>query len=300
MELTFLGTSCMVPTKERNVQGIFLEHKGQGMLVDCGEGTQRQMNIAGINRNRVDKVLLTHWHGDHVSGLVGLIQTIGNNEGEKKLQIYGPKGTKQRMYHLLNAVVFDNKVKLTIKELEPRNQILRFYESQEYVIECINLKHSTPCLAYRFVEKDKLRIQMAKAKKLGLREGPAIGKLQRGQTVVIKGKEIKPEDVAVIQKGKKIVFILDTDLTKNMNIIAEQADLLVIESTYVSSEEEKAEKYKHLTARQAALVAQASGVKKMLMTHFSQRYTSTAAFEEEARIHLPESYAAYDFLKVKV
>ncbi|MFQ5475351.1 MAG: MBL fold metallo-hydrolase, partial [Candidatus Nanoarchaeia archaeon] len=120
MQITFLGTSSMVPTKERNVSGIFLEYRGEGILLDCGEGTQRQMNMTGIKRTSVKKVLLSHWHGDHVSGLIGLIQTLGNAEENARLMIFGPKGTKKRMEHMMNCAAFENKVELVIEELDPR------------------------------------------------------------------------------------------------------------------------------------------------------------------------------------
>ena len=126
MEITFLGTSCMVPTKDRNVTGIFLDYKGKGILIDCGEGTQRQMNIAGINRNSVSYILLSHWHGDHVSGLIGLIQTIGNqnaqNEDVPVLHIFGPRETEERIEHMLKTCIFDsNKMRLEIHELHPKH-----------------------------------------------------------------------------------------------------------------------------------------------------------------------------------
>ncbi|MFH1917315.1 MAG: ribonuclease Z [Nanoarchaeota archaeon] len=300
MEIVFLGTSCMVPTKERNVSGIFVDDNGDGMLVDCGEGTQRQMNIMSINRNRVRKILISHWHGDHVAGIIGLLQTLGNDENPPKIHIFGPKGTKERMYHLLNSIVFSQKVDLSIKELDPRGMPLQFFENEDYLLEAIDLRHPTPCLGYALVEKDKLKINMAKVKELGLREGPLIGKLQRGMTVHHKGKEITPEMVATLKHGKKVVFILDTGETKNISMLAESADLMIIEATYLSGEEEKADKNRHLTARQAALLAQASGVKKMIMTHFSQRYKHTNDFVEEAQTYFPESVCAFDFMKVKL
>ncbi|MBU1976309.1 MAG: ribonuclease Z [Nanoarchaeota archaeon] len=301
MQLTILGTSSMVPTKERNVSGIFLDYNGDCMLIDCGEGTQRQMNIAGINRNKVKKVLITHWHGDHVSGLIGLIQTLGNSEIEEPtLHVFGPKGTKERMFHLMNTVSFESKVNVKVKDLDPRGKLLKFFENTDYALECIDMRHSTPCLGYSFVEKDKLRIQMPKAKKLGLKEGPLIGKLQRGETVKVKGKEITPEMVATQQKGKKVTFIMDTQQTNNTLVLAESADLLVIETTYLAEKEENALKFKHMTTNQVGMIAHTAGVKKMIMTHFSQRYKETGEFEKEARLHFPESYAAYDFMKIKV
>lgn len=300
MEIMFMGTSCMVPTKERNVSGIFFDYNGDGMLIDCGEGTQRQMNIAGINRNRARKILISHWHGDHVAGLVGLFQTLGNDENPQKISLFGPRGTKQRMFHLLNAVVYSTKLDITIKELDPKGEILRFFENDDYALECIDLRHPTPCLGYSFIEKDKLKINMIKAKELGLREGPLIGRLQRGQTVQHKGKEITPDMIARMQEGKKITFILDTGETKHIPILAEGSDLLIMEATYLSGHEEKAEANKHLTAKQAALLAHTAGVKRLIMTHFSQRYREAREFEEEARTFFPESSCAFDFMKIKL
>ncbi|MBI4453317.1 ribonuclease Z [Candidatus Woesearchaeota archaeon] len=304
-EITFLGTSAMVPTKERNVTGIYLDYKGEGILIDCGEGTQRQMNIAGINRLKVRTILITHWHGDHVSGLIGLIQTMGNNEknaetGEKtKIRIFGPEGTKERMQHLLNSCVFQNKVDLDIKEINLKSPELIF-ETKEYSIEAVNVKHSTPTLAYSFIEKDKRKVDMGKAGKLGLKEGPYIGKLQSGQEVMFKGKKILPDEVSKIIKGKKIVFVLDTTPCPSCIEISREADILIMESVYATNMEEKADAYKHMTAQQAAQIAHQANAKKLVLTHFSQRYKTVEEIETNARDIFPESVCAFDFMKIKV
>jgi ribonuclease Z len=299
IEITFLGTSCMVPTKERNVQGIFLEFKGEGILFDCGEGTQRQMNIAGINRNKVKKILITHWHGDHVSGLIGLIQTMGNNDNPGTLEVYGPKGSKERMQHLLKTVVFDQRIKLEVKELEPKG-VERFFENQDYYLECAALKHSTPCLAYNFIEKDRFRINLAKASTLGLKAGPLMGRLQRGKTVTFKGKEIKPEEVTYLVKGKKITILLDTVMCDNCVKLARDADLLIAESAYASDLEEKALEYKHMTTKQVGYIATEANVKKLIITHFSQRYKTSEKLLDDIRTFFPNSECAFDFMKVKL
>lgn len=298
-EITFLGTASMVPTKERNVQGIYLDYKGEGILVDCGEGSQRQMNIAGINRLKVKKVLISHWHGDHVSGLIGLIQTLGNTEEPGTLTVFGPQGTEQRMHHLLNSCIFDLRIKINIREINLKKKTIVF-ENEDYFIEAVPLDHSVPCIGYSFSEKDTRKINLEKAKKLGLSEGPSLGKLQKGESVKLKDKIIHPEEVSSIKKGKKVSFIMDTVLTDSCYELAENADLLISEATFESSKAEKADKFKHLTAEQVALIANRSGVKKLILTHFSQRYKSLSDLEDEAKGFFPETVLAYDFLKVKL
>jgi len=299
LEITFLGTASMVPTKERNVQGIYLDYKGEGILVDCGEGTQRQMNIAGINRLKVKKVLISHWHGDHVSGLIGLIQTIGNTEEPGKLTIFGPVGSKERMYHLLNTCIFDLRITIDVQEIDIMKKEIIF-QNDDYVIEAAPLDHSVPCIGYTFTEKDTRKINLEKAKKLGIQEGPLLGKIQRGESVIVHGKEISPDDVSTVKKGKKVAFIMDTALTNSCYDLAENADILISEATFESSKAEKADKFKHLTAEQVALVANKAGVKKLILTHFSQRYKSLNDLETEAKDLFPETTLAYDFLKLKM
>ncbi|MFH1439005.1 MAG: ribonuclease Z [Candidatus Woesearchaeota archaeon] len=299
MEITFLGTSSMVPTKERNVTAIYLDYKGEGILVDCGEGTQRQMNIAGINRLKIKKILLTHWHGDHVSGLIGLIQTLGNNDEPPKIKLFGPEGTKERFGYLLKTCVFQNKVEVDIKEVSAKTPEIIF-ENRDYKIEAVNVKHGISCLAYSFIEKDFRKINMAKAAKFGLKEGPMIGKLQRGQQISVKGKNIMPDDISKMIKGRKVVFVLDTTTCKSCIDISKEADILIMESVYATKLDEKAEKYRHMTAQQAAQIAHQADAKKLILTHFSQRYKTTEEIEQNARDIFPNSVCAFDFMKIKL
>jgi len=295
-----LGTSCMVPTKDRNVQGIFVDFKGEGMLFDCGEGTQRQMNIAGINRNRARKIFITHWHGDHVAGLIGLLQTISNNETSQKVIVFGPRETRERMAHLLRSVSFENnRLDLEIRELDPVG-VEKASDTEDYYVEAAYLDHKIPCLGYALIEKDKRKINMAKAKKIGLREGPLIGKLQAGHSVSFKGQTIHPDDVSHTEKGKKLAIILDTLPCKNAYDLAREADILIAESAYTSDKEDKALEYRHMTTKQAALIATTANVKKLIITHFSQRYKTANELEDEVKTFFPESQAAFDFMKIKL
>jgi len=142
----------MVPTKERNVSGVFISYKDVGILLDCGEGTQRQMNIAGIKRSSIHKILLTHWHGDHMGGLTGLLHTMSNIESTTIVEIYGPKGTKERMDFLVRASDI-NKNQLRIIELIPKG-VEKFYENEDFELWCCPGDHGITVLSYAFVEKD--------------------------------------------------------------------------------------------------------------------------------------------------
>jgi ribonuclease Z len=301
MEITFLGTSSMVPTKERNVTGIFLRYNGEGLLLDCGEGTQRQMNIAGINRNTVKKILVSHWHGDHVSGIVGLLQTMANKEANPTVDIYGPKGTKEHVKHMLGMVIFDVQVEIRVHELVPkRDELLKVVETEDYIIECIALDHKVPCIGYSFIEKDRLNIDVEKQKKLGIRDGPHLRKLKEGKEIKYKGKAVKPDDVTYLVKGKKITYVADTAACENCVKLAKNADLLISESVYAGKLQEKAEDYRHLTAKDAAMMASQADVDKLVLTHFSQRYKTVDELEEEAKIHFPNTTCAFDFMKIKL
>ncbi|MEM4260002.1 MAG: ribonuclease Z [Candidatus Woesearchaeota archaeon] len=301
LEVIFLGTSAMVPTKERNVQSIFISCNTEGILIDCGEGTQRQMNIANIKRNKITRILISHWHGDHVSGLIGLIQTLGNIEGYNELNIYGPLGTKEKMSHLLQTCYFDLRIKINIFELNPKKETVeKFFENQDLFIEAAMLDHGIPCVGYSIIEKSVRKMLKDKLKKFGLSTGPIVGKLQRGETVTVKEKIIKPDDVSKLTMQKKITFILDTKVCNGAMALAKDADILVSEAVYASKLEEKAEEYSHMTAKQAAFMAHNANVKKLILTHISQRYKTSEEVLEDAKNIFENSEVAFDFMKVKL
>lgn len=299
MELVFLGTSAMVPTKERNHSSIFLKYEGEGILIDCGEGTQRQFKIAEETATRITKILISHWHGDHVLGLPGLLQTLSASEYAKKdstLEIYGPKGCKKQIEAMLIAFPFDNKLNMSIKEVS--NGI--FIKTENFEIDAFPMEHSIPCLGFKFRERDKRRIDIAKIRKLGIPEGPLLGKLQQNKAITQGGKKISPKDTTYIVPGKHIGFITDTGQCKNCLEIAEGVDVLICEATFMEKEAEKAEQYKHLTIKQGALIAHTTNVKKLILTHFSQRYKEKAEIEEEAKDVFPNVILAYDGMKLTV
>jgi ribonuclease Z len=294
IELIFLGTSQAVPTAKRNHTAILLRYKNESILIDCGEGTQRQFRIARLNPCKLTKLLITHWHGDHVFGLPGLLQTLALNGYNKTLEIYGPRGTKKFVELIYN--LFAGKIKVKVTEVNEG----AFVKTDDFSIEALPLKHSAPCLAYRFVELDRRRISKEKIKKLGL-EGPIVGRLQKGGDITLNGKIIRASDVSYIEKGKKIAFILDTALCDNCIKIANDVDLLVSEATYSAQLKEKAREYMHLITKEAAEISKKAKAKQLVLTHISQRYEyEDEKILSEAKKIFPKAILARDFLKIKV
>ncbi len=299
MEIIFLGTSSMVPTKDRNQSSVFISYKNDGILVDCGEGTQRQFKVTGLPLTKVTKILISHWHGDHVLGLPGLVQTLRSSTTEHRLQVFGPKGTKEQFEHMEKAFYMENDgAGLTLEVNDVEKEVV--FENDDFYIKSVKLHHSVPCLGYAIIEKDKVHININAAKKLGLPEGPMLGQLQQGKSVSWKGRQVKPDEVTYTTKGKKVTVIMDTELCNSAVELAEGSDLLICEATYANELEEKASGYKHLTAGQAAMIANKAGVAKLVLTHFSQRYKNTQKLEEDARMTFDNVICAKDFMRVKV
>ncbi|MFH1395942.1 MAG: ribonuclease Z [archaeon] len=294
VQVTFLGTSSMQPTKQRNHTSILLNYKSENILFDCGEGTQRQLRLAGIKPSKITRICISHWHGDHVLGIPGLISTMGTDQFAKKLHVYGPSGSKKYMDYMLKAFFSVDVIDFEVHEVN--SGII--YESDDFLLSTESLKHSSACQGYAFVEKDRLKINTAKAKKLGLKEGPIMGKLQAGKNIVIDGKKILAKDVTYNVKGKKFAYVADTRPCDGANILAENADLLVTESSYHSNEQQKAREYLHLTAKEAALIASNAGAKKLILIHPSLRYKDVNVLVEDALECFPDVIFAEDLMKV--
>ncbi len=295
MKAVFLGTSCMVPTKERNHTSIYLNYKSEGILVDCGEGTQRQLKIAGIKPTKITKIFITHWHGDHVLGLPGLLQTLNASNYENQLDIYGPKGSKKFFEFMFKAFSFKINFQHTINEIKKGS-----LELKDIVVKYDELSHGIECLGYSFIEKDRRRIRLSIVKSLGIPEGPLLGKLQNNEKIIWNNKEVLPDEATYLVKGKKITIILDTLLCNSIYGLAKDSDLLVCEASYTDDLIGKAEEYKHLTAKQAALIASQTNSKELILTHLSQRYKTPEKILKEASSIFNNIRIAYDFMKVRV
>lgn len=297
MEITFLGTGSMVPTIDRNATSILISYKDENILVDCGEGTQKQFRYAGISPAKITRILITHWHGDHVFGLPGLLTTIAKFAPEKKLDIYGPMGSSRYLSVLLSSYVPLSKEKLHVHEISKEGI---FFENEDFKLKAFNLEHTTKCLGYSIIEQDKRNIDMEYIKKFGLKQHPILRELQQGKNITWNKKNILASKATKLKKGKTISIVLDSNFNRNIAANVKNSDLLICEATLGDEFENKAKEYKHLTSGQSARIARDAGVKRLIMTHFSQRYKDISSLTSEARKIFKNTEAAKDFMKISL
>ena len=268
IKLNFLGTGSAIPTARRNHPAVLLRYKAESVLIDCGEGTQRQFRKAHLNPCKITKILISHWHGDHVLGLPGLLQTMMLNGYNKKLEIYGPKGTSAKVrqfFDLLGRKGQDLDVK--VKEVS-RGKIV---DEGDFYIEVAEMDHDAPAVAYSFVVKEKMRLDKAKLKKMKVPNSPLVGELVKGKTVEIGGKKINGKKLMYKEDARKVVVVMDTRYNEGAVKLAKGADLLISEATYSKEEQEIADEYGHLSSVGAAKIAKKAKVKGLVLMHLSQR-----------------------------
>lgn len=299
MEVTFLGTSSMVPTKERGQSGILIDCGREKVLVDCGENMQRQLRIAGIAPPKITRVFISHWHGDHIFGLPGLLENLAKNSFEKKIEIYGTLDVKKKLMQLVRTFDLSHKIKINFTVIG-RSGV--FLDTGDYQFGAYFLKHSIPCLGYYAKEKDKVCVDKDKMKKLKLPSGPIIAKLKSKKDVEYKGRKIKWKDITCVKEGKKVGVVLDTAVCSAAVSVGKNADLLICEATFLKDMKARAKRYKHLTSEDAGELGRKSKCKKLVVTHFSQRYEKSEIeqmVKEAKKVFKKEVIAAKDFMKIK-
>ena len=295
IELVFLGTSASAPSIERGLSAAILLHRDQRFLIDCGEGTQRQLLCSGLGFKKLDKVLLTHGHLDHILGLGGLVSTFARWEALPSLAIYGGEWALQRVRDLLQGVVFRGEEPQMAIEYHPVEPGI-VWQSEHLSIRAFPVQHrGRGCFGYVFQEQTKRPFLVHVAEQLGVPAGPERQQLVRGQSVTLAdGTVITPDQVlGEPQPGSKLVFVGDAGETESLIGVARDADALVIEATYVHAEADLAARFGHLTARKAAELAVAANVRSLYLTHISRRYPARL-IAAEAREIFPESIVARD------
>ena len=285
-----LGTSSAVPTTNRDLACNFLNFQGEKMLFDCGEGAQKSLMRHQLGILGIDRVFISHWHADHFSGLLGLVQTMGMEGRERPLYIYGPPRTEEFTQRLLELGYFNRQYDIYVEELTPGDVI----DGDDYGIQTVETDHDVPSLGFVFQEDTKEKASRTKMDELGLEPSPKIGRLKSGETVEIDGRTIEPEDIIETVPGRKIVYTGDTGKSDHVIEASEGADLLVHDATFLH-ELRKQGRDSHASAREAAEVARAADVDKLVLTHFSRRYDlNTDELLEEAQDVFEDVVAAED------
>ncbi len=288
-----LGTASQVPTRHRNHNGYLLRWGSEGLLFDPGEGTQRQMLRAGVAAHDLNRICVTHFHGDHSLGLAGVIQRINLDRVPHDVTAHYPRSGQRFFDRLRYATAYRETVQLIEAPVEGEGGVLA--ATPAYTLEARKLSHPVESYGYRLVEPDGRRMLPERLAAHGIK-GPDIGRIQREGAI----GDVRLDDVSELRRGQRFAFVMDTRLCDGVHALADAADMLVIESTFLDEDIELAVEHGHLTAGQAASVARDCGVRHLVLTHFSQRYTEPEEFERQARAagFEGELTVAHDLLRV--
>jgi ribonuclease Z len=299
LTVTFLGTGAATPTIDRNVAALAVQREGETILFDCGEGTQRQMMRYGVGFSFTE-IFFTHYHADHILGVTGLLRTMGLQDRSAPVTLYGPRGAQRVLGTAIGLGIERNKFPVEIVEIKPGDRLPR----AEYDLVVFETEHRADTVGYALVEHIRLgRFNPERARELGIPEGPLWGRLHKGETIVLEdGRLVSPADlVGAPRPGRTLVYSGDTRPHPALVQAARGADLLVHEATFGGDELERARETGHSTAAEAARVAVAAGVRRLVLTHISPRYTRDAPeLLAEAVAIFPETVIARDGLTLEV
>jgi len=290
-EVIFLGTGSMKPTPKRFTTSFVLRHEGESFLFDAGEGVQVRLAKASLSPNKLSKIFITHFHGDHFYGLPGLIFSMSHGERKDKLTIYGPKKAREFIDKLLSAGYSTLKFPIEVVELKSGERI----EGETYTVTAFAVEHGPPALGYKFEEKPTKNIDTKKMEEHGLRPNRKFRDLKDGKEIEINGIKMNPKDWLIDVSGDSLVYTGDTVPCSNTELAAKDATVLIHESTYLHGEIQ--EDRGHSTSREAAELARKAGVKNLILTHFSPRYMNTSPLLDDAKTKFQNTYLSYDLFK---
>lgn len=299
LSATFLGTGAATPTVDRNVAGLAVQREGETILFDCGEGSQRQMMRYGVGFSFTE-IFFTHYHADHILGVTGLLRTMGLQDRTTPVTLYGPRGAQRVLGAAISLGIERNRFPVDIREIRPGDRMRR----EQYDIVVFETEHRPDTVGFALAEHTRLgRFNPDRARELGVPEGPLWGRLHKGETIVLDdGRSISPADlVGSPRRGRTLVYTGDTRPSLAVIEASRGADLLIHEATFGSDELERAKETGHSTAAEAARVALEAGVRGLVLTHISPRYTRDAPeLLAEARAIFPETVVARDGMTVDV
>jgi len=298
MKLVFLGTSAAQPTENRGLSCICLEREGEILMFDAGEAAQISYMKSGLGWNKKMKLFVTHLHGDHCIGILGLLQTMSMQHRTEALEIFGPSGIEEFIVANIKVLNFGLSFPVLINIIKEG----KMFENEKYSIYVSKANHSITAFSYLFEEKDKPgRFNLEKAKELGIPESELWNELQKGNKITINDKIITPEQVLGEKRpGKKIGISGDTMPTEQLGKFFENCDYLVFDSTFLDKEKQKAQDTCHSTAKQAAILGKNAKVKNLVLTHFSARYKDEVEHLKEALEIHDSVITARDLLEIEI
>ena len=298
MKLVFLGTSAAQPTEKRSLSCICLEREGEILMFDAGESAQIAYMKSGLGWNKKMKIFVTHLHGDHCVGILGLLQTMSMQNRTETLEVFGPNGIEEFIAANIKVLNFGLTFPVLINIIKEGILI----ENRKFIVNVCKANHSVIAYSYLFQEKDKPgRFNVEKAKELKIPEGELWSKLQSGKNIILENKTITPNQVLGEKRpGIKIGISGDTMPTEELKDFFKNCDYLVFDSTFLDSEKQKAQDTCHSTAKQAATLAKNSNVKNLILTHFSARYKDEIGHLKEAKEIHNSVITARDMLELEL
>jgi ribonuclease Z len=298
MKLVFLGTSAAQPTERRGLSCICLERDGEILMFDAGESAQISYMKSGLGWNKKMEIFVTHLHGDHCVGILGLLQTMSMQNRTETLEIFGPSGIEEFIAANIKVLNFGLSFPVLINVINEE----KIFENNRFVIYACKANHSITAFSYLIKEKDKPgRFNVEKVKELGIPEGELWNKLQNGNNINHNGIIIKPEQVLGEKRpGKKIGISGDTMPTEKLEKFFDECDYLVFDSTFLDEEKQRAKDTCHSTAKQAAILGKNAKVKNLILTHFSARYKDEVEHLNEAKKIHGSVITARDLLEIEI
>jgi ribonuclease Z len=298
-QATFLGTASQVPTRWRNHNAVFLQWDELGILFDPGEGTQRQMTMAGLSATQITHICITHFHGDHCLGLAGIVQRLSLERVEHPVEVVYPASGQAFFERLRHASAFHEVATLIPRAVRAKESIIEVCRAGSVRLLAAALDHGIECQGYRLQEDDGVRMLPERLAEAGV-SGPAVRQLIQAGRIQVGDRLIRLEEVSESRQGQSFALVMDTRRCAGAETLAHRADLLVCEATYQDDAEREADERFHMTASGAAGLARSAGVRRLALTHFSQRYTTLEGFEREASAVHPDVFCADDLSVVSM
>jgi len=295
-ELVVLGSASQTPTRYRNHNGYLLRWDGRSVLFDPGEGTQRQLLLSGARATSIHHICVTHFHGDHCLGLPGMLQRLSLDQVTHPIEVLYPASGQVYFDRLRHASAYQDHLDVRPVPVRADGPAST---GPLFTLEAVRLDHDPETFGWRVVEPDGAHVRPERLRALGI-TGPDVGRLLDGEQLVVDGTRVTRDDIAVARRGQRMAFVMDTGMGEAAVGLAADADLVVCEATFASRDEALARRYRHLTAADAGRVARDAGARRLVITHFSQRYRDVQVLLDEARAVFDDVVAAEDLARVPV